>query len=138
MKIYTEIQINASSEKVWSILTDFDKYHEWNPFIASITGEVAEGNTIAVHIQNMHFKPKVLTYEVNHSFSWLGHLWIKGFFDGLHSFTLIAHGNAATTLIHQEKFSGILVPLLRKKLNTNTKEGFQKMNKALKLRAEAE
>ncbi len=38
--IKTEIIINASKEKVWQVLTDFDKYPAWNPFIVSIKGEL--------------------------------------------------------------------------------------------------
>ena len=36
-EIKTEILINATPEKVWSILTSFDNYPNWNPFIKSIT-----------------------------------------------------------------------------------------------------
>lgn len=31
--IYSEIVIQASSEKVWEIFSDFAKYPEWTPFI---------------------------------------------------------------------------------------------------------
>jgi uncharacterized protein YndB with AHSA1/START domain len=30
-EIHTEIEINASAEKVWRVLTDFAAYSEWNP-----------------------------------------------------------------------------------------------------------
>ena len=66
----TEIQIHASSEKVWSVLTDFEKYPEWNPFIKSITGNPSEGNKIKARIEppdgnGMTFRPKVLKNEPN-------------------------------------------------------------------------
>ena len=35
-QIKTSIHINATKEKVWEILMDFEKYPEWNPFIKSI------------------------------------------------------------------------------------------------------
>lgn len=35
-EIKTEIVINASPEKIWAILKDFDKYPAWNPFIKSV------------------------------------------------------------------------------------------------------
>jgi uncharacterized protein YndB with AHSA1/START domain len=41
-EIKTEILINASPDKVWAILTDFDNYPSWNPFITSLKGEVKE------------------------------------------------------------------------------------------------
>ena len=31
----TKIEINGSAQTVWGILTDFDAYPDWNPFIKS-------------------------------------------------------------------------------------------------------
>ena len=50
-EIKTEILIRATPEKVWAILTDFDNYRNWNPFIRSVTGEVAVGNTITARLE---------------------------------------------------------------------------------------
>lgn len=32
-ELFTEIEIKATPESVWQLLTDFEKYPEWNPFI---------------------------------------------------------------------------------------------------------
>lgn len=40
MEISTEILINAIPDKIWAILTDFDKYPSWNPFIKYIKKQV--------------------------------------------------------------------------------------------------
>jgi Polyketide cyclase / dehydrase and lipid transport len=37
-EIVTEIEINAAPSRVWQVLTDFEKYPIWNPFIKKITG----------------------------------------------------------------------------------------------------
>ena len=37
-EIKTEIIINSKPEKVWDILTNFEKHPEWNPFIKFISG----------------------------------------------------------------------------------------------------
>lgn len=140
-EIKTEILIHASSEKVWGILTDFDHYLQWNPFIKSIEGNVAVGNTIKARIEppgatGMTFKPVVLVYTEAKEFRWLGHLLIKGLFDGEHCFTLIDNEDGSTTFIQSEKFTGVLVPLFSKMLDTNTIEGFRQMNEKLKQEAE--
>ena len=140
-EIKTEILIHATPEKVWSILTNFDNYPNWNPFIKSINGEVKVGNTITARIEppeanGMTFKPKILSYDVNKELSWLGHLIIPGLFDGQHKFELIDNGNGTTTFIQSEKFKGILVPLFKKMLDINTINGFDAMNKKLKELAE--
>lgn len=84
----------------------------------------------------MTFKPKVLVFEPEKEFRWLGHLLFPGLFDGEHIFELTDQGNGTTVLVHMEKFKGILVPLFQKMLDTNTLEGFNAMNRALKLRSE--
>ena len=67
---------------------------------------------------------------------WLGHLWFSGLFDGEHKFELIDNGNGTTTFIQSEKFKGILVPLFNKMLDKNTVNGFNDMNRKLKVLAE--
>jgi len=35
--VHKTTEINAPIEEVWRVLTDFPKYHDWNPFVRSIT-----------------------------------------------------------------------------------------------------
>lgn len=140
-EIKTEILINATPDKVWAILTDFDNYPNWNPFIKSVKGQVAVGNKITARMEppganGMTFVPKVLVFETNKEFRWLGHLLFPGLFDGEHKFELIDNKNGTTTFRQSERFRGILVPLFQKMLDINTTNGFIQMNKKLKELAE--
>jgi hypothetical protein len=140
-EIKTEINIIATPEKVWKILTDFEKYPKWNPFIKSLTGQVAVGNKIKVMLEPpkskaMTFTPKILIYELNKELRWLGNLLFPGLFDGEHRFELTDNGNGTTTFRQSEKFSGILVPLFKNMLDNNTTNGFKLMNQKLKELAE--
>jgi hypothetical protein len=135
-QIKTSITINATKEKVWKILTDFEKYSEWNSFIKSVSGDVIVGNQIKVKFEKFHFNPVVLTLDKNTELKWLGHLWVKGLFDGEHKFVLTDNGNGTTDFEQSENFSGILVKLFSTSLDKDTKNGFEQMNKELKLRVE--
>ncbi|MBC8043912.1 MAG: SRPBCC domain-containing protein [Rhizobacter sp.] len=140
-ELTTEIIINASAETVWKILMDFKKFPEWNPFIRRISGEAKVGATLEVFIQpsggsGMTFTPVVLAADPSQEFRWLGKLWIKGLFDGEHQFKLQPLGDGKVRLIHAEKFSGVLVSLLKKMLDTDSRRGFTEMNAALKQLAE--
>jgi len=135
-QIKTSITINASKERVWEVLTDFENYPQWNSFIKSVSGNVQVGNQIVIKLQGMTFKPIVLTFKENTELKWLGHLWFKGLFDGEHTFKLTDNGNGTTKFEQSEDFSGILVKLFSKSLDKDTKKGFEQMNKELKLRAE--
>lgn len=49
-KIATEIEIAASAEQVNHVLTDFERYEKWNPFMLSIKGEPRQGGRIQAAI----------------------------------------------------------------------------------------
>jgi hypothetical protein len=140
-EIRTEINIHAPAEKIWNIITDFRNYPTWNPFIKSIEGQAIVGNQLTTNIQApgmkaMTFKPTILVADANKEFRWLGRTFFGGLFDGEHIFEIKENGNGTSTFIHREKFYGILVPLLKKKLEVNTRKGFELMNEKLKEIAE--
>ena len=139
-KLIAETMIEAPSTVVWDILTDLDKYEEWNPFIVSSEGEVAEGSRLRNQMrspggQTTTFKPTVTAVEANSYFEWLGRLGIPGLFDGRHQFKLEAVGER-TRFIQSEEFTGIMVPLFAKMLDNKTRAGFEAMNREIKKRAE--
>lgn len=139
--LQTEIIINAPAEKVWNVLMDFEKYHEWNPFILAIEGRAEVGNQIKAVLKNGNstsvFKPKVLVLEKNKAFEWLGSLPIPGIFNGQHQFKIERVTDNQVKFIHGEQFSGLLAGFIMKQIGDATREGFIAMNNALKARAEA-
>ena len=141
-EIHTEIEIHATAERVWQVLTDFAAYPQWNPFIRRVEGETRAGARLHVFIQSsggkgMSFRPTVLMVEPNRVFRWLGHLWVPGLFDGEHSFTIEPLGEDRLRFVQSERFGGLLLPLLTKMLDRDTRRGFEDMNRALKLRSES-
>lgn len=34
-----EIEIAAPPSAVWAVLTDYDRYPEWNPFVVNLSGD---------------------------------------------------------------------------------------------------
>jgi hypothetical protein len=140
--LHTSIDMNASAEAIWAVLTNFDDYPQWNPFIREIKGQISVGKRFEVRMEApqskpMTFKPTCLTFVENKTFSWLGHFLIPGIFDGEHIFELQGLENGKTRFTQKENFKGILVKAFSKQLDTNTKKGFQMMNEALKKVVEA-
>lgn len=138
--LHTEIDIDAAPATVWAILTDLAGYAEWNPFITSSTGTVSPGERLVNRLEPpggkpLTFKPTVTEVDEGRTFEWLGRLVLPGVFDGRHRFELVPHGDG-TRLVQTESFTGALVPVLRKSLDTRTLAGFRAMNLALKTRAE--
>ena len=138
-KISVTTEINASVETVWAQLTDTAAFGTWNPFIASLDGELTEGARLSVRItppgaKGMTFRPTVQVVEEQRKLEWLGRLLVPGLFDGRHTFTLTPTADG-TRFTQEETFTGVLVPLLASAL-AKTEEGFRQMNEALKARAE--
>lgn len=94
-KVTTQISIKAKPEKVWDILTNFENYSKWNPFIVNISGDQKEGIKLKVVISpngpggsKMKFKPEILSFKENKEFIWRGKALFSGLFDGEHRFIL--------------------------------------------------
>jgi hypothetical protein len=139
-EICTKIIINASPAVVWNIITDFENFGNWNPFIKKISGIPKEGNTIKVFIKppnsnGIRFEPKILKYEPEKEIRWLGNLWVPKIFDGEHSLTIKKVEEYKVLFIQKEQFKGLLVPLFTNMLK-DTKSGFIMMNEKLKQKAE--
>ena len=140
-QICAAIEINASAERVWHILTDFAAFPRWNPFIRHISGALKVNSTLDVLLQpvgqrGMRFHPKVLVAEPPREFRWLGRAsGIPKLFDGEHSFRIERLDVNCVRFIQQEIFTGILVSLLDNTLSA-AERSFGEMNEALKARAE--
>jgi hypothetical protein len=139
-RIEARIEIDAPVARVWAILIDFAGLPSWNPFIKSISGNLALGERLSVSIappgkSAMRFKPTVLAVRPERELRWLGHLLVSGVFDGEHYFLLDPIGNDRTRFTQGEKFSGVLVGRLSGTLSA-TEAGFKAMNAALKEKAE--
>jgi hypothetical protein len=135
-----EIEIDAPPERVWSVVTDFAAYPEWNPFIRRISGELREGASLDVRIEPpgarvTRFEPTVRAVEANRELRWLGRLLLPGVFDGEHSLRIEPLDDGRTRFVQSERFTGILVGLVKGTL-AKTEAGFEQMNTALKARVE--
>jgi hypothetical protein len=141
LELYAEIQIDASVERVWDVLMDFERYPEWNPFIQSISGSGEIGSKLKVKLKlegrkPAAFKPKVLAKQPHEEFRWLGKLLLPGIFDGEHILLIREEGDGRVKFIQQEYFRGIFAASILRRIGEATQQGFEAMNKALKERAE--
>jgi hypothetical protein len=142
LEIRTEIDICAPARRVWEVLLDFPSHPEWNPFVRSISGAAVKGRRLCVSVQpepgkGMTFRPTVLSAEPGKELRWRGRFLVPGLFDGEHFFELHETDSERTRFVHGERFSGVLVALLKASLDGPTRSGFVRMNQALKERAES-
>jgi len=140
-ELHTEIDIDATPEVVWQVLTELDGYADWNPFITSSGGTAEVGERLVNRMEPpggmaITLKPQVTVVEDGKTFEWFGKVGFSGLFDGRHRVDLEAI-ETGIRLTQSESLDGILVRVMRKSVDTNTHAGFEAMNTALKARAEA-
>lgn len=139
--IETNIVIISTPEKIWDVLTNFEEYELWNPFMTKVVGNASLGSKIEVNIKtisgkNRSYYPIITKCETNKELRWKGKSFLPGVFNGERVFVLEKSGDDKVSFSHKEIFSGLAVKLVGNKLDENLREGFVRMNEALKVRAE--
>ncbi len=139
-ELRTEIEIQATPDTVWQVLTDLDKYPEWNPFIYHAIGMAQVGKKVDITFKSgskeMMLHCTVVKVEPNKELRWKYHVALPVLFSGEHSFIIEQVGSNKVRFIDREIFNGILVSSQSKDIDTNSKQGFEAMDKALKARVE--
>lgn len=139
--IETNIVIISTPEKIWDVLTNFEEYELWNPFMTKVVGNASLGSKIEVNIKtisgkNRSYYPIITKCETNKELRWKGKSFLPGVFNGERVFVLEKSDDDKVSFSHKEIFSGLGVKLVGNKLDESLREGFVRMNEALKVRAE--
>lgn len=139
--IETQIKANTTPEKIWKILINFEEYELWNPFMIKVVGDAKLGSKIMVKIQTVRGKlrtyyPTITRLEINKELRWKGKSFLPGIFDGERIFIIEKSTDNKVSFIHKEIFTGLGVKLVGDKLDEDLRESFDKMNIALKTKAE--
>ena len=140
-EIHTEIDIKASPEKAWKILTDFNNFSQWNPFIHKINGDPKVGTKLKIHLhtvtgKNRTYRPTVTKVEPNRELRWSGKSFVPGIFNGERIFILEPLKTNHVRFIHREVFTGVGVALAGHRLDKDIYQSFLKMNNAFKEKVE--
>lgn len=139
--IHTEIGVGAPAARVWEILVAIDKWPEWNPF-ARASGRLQVGERLEVEIRPpdrspMTFRPTVVRLEPRRELEWLGRLGLRGLFDGEHGFRVAPEDVGRCRFEQFEIFRGMLAVPILWVAETAARAGFEAMNRALRVQAEA-
>jgi hypothetical protein len=140
-QLASAIDIDAGPARVWQVLTDLGAYPEWNPFIVRAEGRVQPGARLTLRMQPATgrattVRPTVLEATEGSRLRWRGRLVVPGLMDAEHVFTIEPRDGGRVRLRQDERFSGVLVPLVARVLERGTLPAFLAMNEALKRRVE--
>ena len=133
MKEYNnEVEIHASAERVWHLLTDFAKFPQWNPFIQRASGEPKPGARLEVTLQpsgasRTTSRPTVLKAEPNHELRWIERSLLPGLLDVEHIVTIELLDANRVRFTQREIRTGIFVPLRAHRRNTEYPAGLERV-----------
>jgi hypothetical protein len=144
-ELTTSVDIAATPERVWRVLTDLPAYPDWNPFVTRAEGALVEGGRLSVSAPPVNafvpsrLRPTVL--EVTpcrrlRLWSRVDGLGIPGLLGVESTITLTEH-DGGVRLWWQDRFRGLLASLLIHALNRHRLTAFNDMIAALKNRAES-
>ena len=138
------IEINASQERVWEVLTDLRAFPRWNPLILAVNGELRKKERLEVRLRpalgpRITFQPVVLRIRPNRELRWQSCLLVSGLLAAEHTFAIDKIEANRVQFTQSETFTGVLAPLLSMLgLLRSARKGFDVMNRALKARAEGQ
>ena len=140
--IKTAVDIAASAEMVWRVLTYFPEYPRWNPFLVSIHGSLSPGQRLKIKARlpqgrEYKFSPLVVKVIPASELRWRRRWLIEGIFDREQAFFIVPNGIKGVRFIQREHFSGVLASLIMHFISEKTRKAFNLMNLALKRTAEA-
>lgn len=140
-QLRSQINIDATPERVWQVLSDFGSYPQWNPFIVSAEGEAEPDSRLVLRMQpvgarGVTLRPTVVEATPGRRLRWVGRFGMPGIFDAEHLFTITRRDEGGVRLSQDERFTGVLVPFMGRSLDRHTQPAFEAMNAALKHRAE--
>jgi hypothetical protein len=140
VEISTTIEIDASPEHVWAVLTDLASYSQWHPAFLTVTGQLTAGSSLTITTthptsgRTMTAKVKVLTAEPGRELRWVSKL--AGLTISERRF-LLSPAADGTSLVQAETYRGLGAGRGVVKVIPRIQGSFAAINEAIKQQAEA-
>ncbi len=141
-ELRSEVEIDASPANVYGVLTDFARYEQWNPYLTSVRGQLAQGQKLKVELSlpegsTYELEPLVTRVIEGEELRWVGRVWSSAFLlQAEHSFSLSELRPGVTRVVQRQDFSGFLLRFAGNAL-TLAARGSIYLNLALKKRVES-
>ena len=141
VELRSEIEISASADVVWEVLTNFGGYGEWNPYIVEAAGELKEGAVITTTInfpgsRERTFKRRITKLVVGEELCWSWTSFMRAVAQSEQYFRLQPVSDTRLRLTVGENLSGLLAPREPAQLS-QISQGLTLMTQAIKRRSDS-
>ena len=134
------VTIEAPVGTVWRVLTDFDRYGEWNPFTPSVKAELTMGARVDMRVNMGTFRLKqtetICGLEPPRRLAWRTTIGARWLLHAVREQRLEVLSDATCRYATQDEFKGVLMPLVILLTGGFVRRGFNAVAVALKRRAE--
>lgn len=134
-EIVTRAELPFARDKVWSVLTEFGAYRDWNPLNVAADGVPAKGARVRMTFIDPGHPGRTITQNVRiiaadeHArLAWVG--TVPLLFRGEHYFELKGSGQI-TEMRHGERLSGLIPRLWGRRRIEQQRRAYEAMNEAL-------
>jgi hypothetical protein len=138
-EVRSQVDVNASADQVWAVLTDFSSYPIWNPFIYPLKGELRTGSPLEVTIhpgsQTITYQATMIAVNRARELTWSGRTFSGGVFETTYSFTIEPLESGGVRLVSHESHKGFAAILAFGVLK-DVQAGLATMIRAARTRAE--
>lgn len=142
LEIRTEpVEIHAPIDLVWTVLTEVDKYSDWNPFTPQVRTDFSIGSpaNLLVRMGPAKFRiaesmcafenPRLIAWEKTFGARWLLH--------AVREQHLQPVGRTGCSYHNTDRLTGVLAPMVFACFGSYMRRGFDDVAEGLKARAEA-
>jgi hypothetical protein len=137
-RIATRAAIRATPERVWTILTDLQRWPTWNTTVTGVEGELAVGQKVTVRVKiapGQAFPVRVAALEPPHKMVWRGGMPIGFLFKGERTYLLTPKGGEEVEFSMEEVFDGLLSGMITRSI-PDMQPAFDEFAACLKAEAE--
>ena len=140
-RVRAEVEIDAPIERVWKILTDLERYAEWNPFTPEITSNLEIGAPVEMRVRLVGkfliTRVEFLTRNAQYTLGWELHMGGGVLLHAERVQTLTPVDRGRTRYISEDTFTGWLRPLVLALFGRAMERGFTDCGLGLKKEAES-
>ena len=106
------INIKATADKVWAIMTNAADFPRWNSTVKSIEGRIASGETIklvAVISPTRTFNLNIIEFIPEKRMVWSDG---NAMFKGVRTYTVTPKPDGSTDFTMSEEYTGLMLPMI--------------------------
>ncbi len=134
------VQINAPIDVVWAVLTDVDRYGEWNPFTPEVRTDFKIGSPVDMQVtmgrRMLDITEYVCAFEEPRLIAWQKAFGPRWWLHALREQHLKPLSETSCSYYNSDRLTGVMAPVVAVSSGGYMRRGFESVATGLKTQAE--